>query len=204
LGHVVFRTHPNGRELIGVLLAVAALVVFVAASGERGSGQPTVALSWTMLVALVGVVLAALVTRRAELRGSASRLVGFTFAVLAGISFGLLAVGVRSLTSLTDLAGMLTTGTAWLGGVAALVGLVLFAGSAAATTLAVATTVMVVVEAVVSSVVAVVSFGDAAGTEPVVWVVCGLGIVAGALLVAGSADSGPVQLEHPSAGGPIS
>ena len=204
LGHLVFRTHPSGRELVGVVVAVTALVVFVTASGGRGSEQPTAALGWTMLIVLVVVALAALATRRAELMGSASRLVGFSFAVLAGISFGLLAVGVRSLTSLTDVTAMITTGTAWLGGLAALAGLVLFAGSAAATTLAVATTVMVVVEAVVSSVVAVVAFGDAAGTAPVVWVVSGLGIFVGALLVASSADSKPVHLDQPGGTGSVS
>ena len=204
LGHLVFRTRATGREILGVLIAVAASTLFVAMAADRGTAETPTSLVWVMLIVLAVVAAFGVAVRRVELHGTASRLVGSAFAALAGICFALLAVGLRSLESLTDVPGVLTSGAAWLAGVSALFGLVLFAGAAAATTLAVATTVLVMFEVTVSSVLAMVDFGDAAGTAPAVWALCGVGLLAGAVLVVGSADPGPARFEQPEAAGPIS
>jgi drug/metabolite transporter (DMT)-like permease len=110
LGHAVFGTRPRWEETAGVLVALTGLAVFVGGGGERGRDEPVSGTALVMALVLVGVVVLAVVTARSALQAGGA---GAVEAVLGGVAFAVLDMGVRSLPDPLSLSALLGQGTMW-------------------------------------------------------------------------------------------
>jgi hypothetical protein len=196
LGHLAFGTRPRPLELLGLGVGMGGLAVFAAMGGERGAGDVPSALAWQMGVILIGAVMASLASERFFGRW---RVVGVVDAVLAGAAFATLDMAVRTLPDSFSPVEILRFGPAWVGALAAPVGLWLFSRSTARESVAVATSLMVFVNTAGASAWSVAVLGDRVGGSPVVVGLAVSALVAGALMVV-AGSPGRVPSEPPSGG----
>lgn len=194
LGHAVFRTRPTISEMAGAVIAVVGIVLVVAPGGSRGASGPPPGNAAAMLAVMMGVLGAALLSVR-FLQSRPTRL-GLMEAVLAGLGFSVLDVGVRSLPDPLTIQSVLTCPACIIGGLAAPLGLLLFSRATARIPVGLATVVMTVVNVAAASVWASVAFGDASAAGPAQLAAASVLMVAGLVLML-SATRGAA--DHPSA-----
>jgi len=161
LEHLVFETRVRAGELLGAALVLVGPVLVAASGGERGQEQATVRTAAVMLAVLVTVVaLSSIATRAAGLSTVNS---GAAQAVLAGLAFTVVDLGVRSLPDPFSIAGALATPACWIGALAAPIGLLLFSRAVARTSAGLATVLLTVVNVVTASAWSEVAFHDTSG-----------------------------------------
>ncbi|GAA2726698.1 hypothetical protein [Cellulomonas aerilata] len=177
LSVVVLRARLRPWETAAVAVVVAGLVLLASSADAEPSDVVPDA---TRVGLLVGVALLP-VLASAAVRLLPGPRAGLAAAVLAGVSFALLALGARALRSLAPLA-LLTDAAAWAMGLAGLLGLLFTAMALQRTPVVAATAAMVATETLVGSVLGMVVCGDRPAPGGTDLAVAGVGLVlAGAL-----------------------
>lgn len=186
LSHAVFHTRPRRDEIAGVLIALGGLSMFVGSGGERGTGEPDAGTALLMGLVLVLVVISAVLLERVPLRRST---IGVLNAILGGVAFVVLDMGARSLPESLTVTGVIGMPALWIGGVGALVGLVMYARATSRTSIAVASTSMIMFSVVLATVWSAWTFGDSVSAEPLLLVAALVAMAGGTGLVMRSATT---------------
>lgn len=181
LEHLVFSTRLRGLEVVGAAVVLIGPVVIVASGGERSQSPASMTTTVLMGALLVGVVLlspaaARVVTAHPALAGGAQ-------AVLAGIAFTVVDIGVRSLPDPFSLTTAMGTPACWIGAAAAPVGLLLFSRAVTSISAGLGTVVLTVVNVVGASAWATLAFGDISNAGPAQYLVAVIAAVLGLSLM---------------------
>ena len=182
LGIAVLSVGLRSRDWIAIAAVIASLFVLGLGSGERGDVNPDRLVHWIVLGVSVLILLGGVALTR--VLGSRSAIMA---GLIAGVLFGMLAIGVRVLDGLEPLQPwvMLADPAAWTAAIAGIGGFYLHTVALQLGSVNGATAALVVGETVVPGIIGVVFLGDSA-RPGLAWVVAlgFIGAVAGAVAVA--------------------
>jgi drug/metabolite transporter (DMT)-like permease len=180
--HLVFRTRLRAPEILGATLAAAGLVLVVAGGGEKGPTDAVSAAAWTGAIAIAATLALGVPLKRVA--AYLPRVAALAEAILSGVAFAVVDLGVRSLPSPLAVPAALASPTSWLAGVGALVGVVLLSRAAARISVGLATVVLTVVSVALASLAAAVLYDDTTNAGPARYGVATALAVVGLLLMA--------------------
>ncbi|AKK26120.1 hypothetical protein [Mycobacterium sp. EPa45] len=198
LGIAVLGIGLRTRDWIAIAAVIVSLFVLGLGSGERGEVNPDRLVHWIVLAASVLILLAGIALTR--VLGSRSAIMA---GLIAGVLFGMLAIGVRVLDGLEPLQPgvLLADPAAWTVAIAGIGGFYLHTVALQLGSVNGATAALVVGETVVPGFIGVVFLGDSA-RPGLGWVVAlgFVGAVAGAVAVAvfGAASHQTTQENEPA------
>lgn len=182
LGIAVLGIGLRARDWIAIATVIASLFVLGLGSGERGPVNHDRHIHWIVLAASVLILLGGIALTR--FLGSRAAVIA---GLIAGVLFGMLAIGVRVLDGLEPLQplSLLADPAAWTVGIAGIGGFYLHTVALQLGSVNGATAALVVGETVVPGVVGVAFLGDSSQSGLGWVVVLGfVGAVAGAVAVA--------------------
>jgi hypothetical protein len=194
LGIAVLGIGLRQRDWIAIAAVIASLFVLGLASGERGAVNPDRLVHWVVLGVSVLILLGGIALTR--VLGSRSAVMA---GLIAGVLFGMLAIGVRVLDGLEPLQlwTVLTDPAAWTVVIAGIGGFYLHTVALQLGSVNGATTALVVGETVVPGIVGVAFLGDS--SQPGLgWLVAlgFVGAVGGAVAVAAFGAIGHLALQE--------
>ncbi len=194
LGIAVLSVGLRSRDWIAIAAVIASLFVLGLGSGERGDVNPDRLVHWIVLGVSVLILLAGIALTR--VLGSRSAIMA---GLIAGVLFGMLAIGVRVLDGLEPLQPwvVLADPAAWTVAIAGIGGFYLHTVALQLGSVNGATAALVVGETVVPGIIGVVFLGDSA-RPGLAWVVAlgFIGAVAGAVAVAVFGAAGHQAAQH--------
>jgi drug/metabolite transporter (DMT)-like permease len=155
LSVLVLHEKLRSMELVALATVLGGLVLLgLSSTGSDGTQSDAATGIWVLIAVavIVGVALVGLPILR-------DRGPGIFLAVLAGLSFSLVAVSARCIDSLAP-ARILTSLSAWAMGIAGITALLLGAMALQRTSVVTATGWLVVTETLVAAVIGIVAFGD--------------------------------------------
>ncbi len=182
LGIAVLGIGLRSRDWIAIVAVIASLFVLGLGAGERGEVDPDRLVHWIVLAVSVLILLGGIALTR--ILGSRSAVMA---GLIAGVLFGMLAIGVRVLDGVEPLQPwvVLTDPAAWTVAIAGIGGFYLHTVALQLGSVNGATAALVVGETVVPGIVGVAFLGDSS-RPGLGWVVAlgFVGAVAGAVAVA--------------------
>lgn len=182
LGIAVLGIGLRSRDWIAIVAVIASLFVLGLGSGERGEVDPDRLVHWIVLAVSVLILLGGIALTR--ILGSRSAVMA---GLIAGVLFGMLAIGVRVLDGVEPLqpVTLVTDPAAWTVAIAGIGGFYLHTVALQLGSVNGATAALVVGETVVPGIVGVAFLGDSSRSG-LGWVVAlgFVGAVAGAVAVA--------------------
>ncbi|WP_431235139.1 hypothetical protein ACQ856_11850 [Mycolicibacterium psychrotolerans] len=182
LGIAVLGIGLRSRDWIAIVAVIASLFVLGLGSGERGAVDPERVVHWIVLAVSVLILLGGIALTR--ILGSRSAVMA---GLIAGVLFGMLAIGVRVLDGVEPLQPwvVLADPAAWTVAIAGVGGFYLHTVALQLGSVNGATAALVVGETVVPGIVGVAFLGDSS-RPGLGWVVAlgFVGAVAGAVAVA--------------------
>lgn len=164
LEHAYFRSRVNRREVGGAALVLAGPALIASSGGIRGVDQAPAGTALAMAVVLLGVLVGYITAGRIAVPHPAGA--GWALAVLSGLAFTVVDIGVRSIPAPVSLAAVVTEPACWVGAAAAPVGLLLFSRSVSLITAGQGTVVLTVVNVAFASAWSFVVFGDTTAAAP--------------------------------------
>ncbi|MEZ0358926.1 hypothetical protein [Mycobacterium sp. SA01] len=182
LGIAVLGIGLRSRDWIAIVAVIASLFVLGLGAGERGEVDPERVIHWIVLAVSVLILLGGIALTR--ILGSRSAVMA---GLIAGVLFGMLAIGVRVLDGVEPLQPftLVTDPAAWTVAIAGIGGFYLHTVALQLGSVNGATAALVVGETVVPGIVGVAFLGDSS-RPGLGWVVAlgFVGAVAGAVAVA--------------------
>lgn len=180
LAVVLLKSRLRAPEVVAVLVVAAGLVSLALSAGPERAAAVGIGVRVGLLVAALAVaLLAAVVTRRTSGRTS-----GVLIAFLAGLCFGILALGARILRGFAPPV-LLTDPAAYAMAVVGLLGLLLSVTALQRAAVVTVTATMVGTETVVGAALGLILCGDEPGPGRTPYAVAGFGLaLAGALALA--------------------
>jgi drug/metabolite transporter (DMT)-like permease len=197
LSVLFLRVRLRRSEVLAVLGIGAGLLVVAATAGGQTVSDPDATTRWALPAAVLAAALAAV----AALRVRNPVRAGLILALLAGLCFGLLALGARLLRTFGPL-GLITDPVAWAMAGAGLLGLLLGAMALQRAAVVSVTSAMVATETIVGAALGWFVCGDRPAAGLAVPALAGfLVVLAGALLLArfGAPEPDPSGHEEPAA-----